>query len=215
MGSGVCGALIEPHAGDEAIYRGRDLHAELVSSAIPGIGHSGNLGAEDCVRAGQREIARCRGADIGAVVDGADLDAGGRQALLDVSMSPVLLSLGGVPRGSAVGGYFDTGNDATGVAALPVTVTLAPCGIVAPWAGEEMVTVGPVRSLLAVAGASAGSRVPGWAPMSARRFICACCIRGSAGAPGPSCSWSRPQVHWTVPAENTKAPLAARYSVVL
>ncbi|MCY1225275.1 hypothetical protein D9M72_374650 [compost metagenome] len=99
--------------------------------------------------------------------------------------------------------------------AVPDTVTLLPWAMTDPSAGEEMEAVGAAASLLAVAAVSAGSRVPGWAPMSASRLIWACCIRGSAAAPFPSCSWSRPQVHWTVPAEKTSAPLAALYSVVL
>ncbi|WP_374206653.1 hypothetical protein [Microbacterium sp. EYE_80] len=70
--------------------------------------------------------------------------------------------------------------------------------------------VGAMSSLLASAGVSSSINVCGCASMSARRFTCACCIRGSAGAPLPSCTASRPHPHWTVPAEKTSASLAAR-----
>ena len=47
--------------------------------------------------------------------------------------------------------------------------------------------------------------------MSAKRLTVACCMVGSAGLPLGLLP-SRPQVHWTVPAPKTRAPLGARYS---
>ena len=57
--------------------------------------------------------------------------------------------------------------------------------------------------------------VDGCTPMSANRFTVACCMRASAAALPRSWLESRPHAHWTVPAPNTRAPLGARYSVML
>ena len=64
--------------------------------------------------------------------------------------------------------------------AVPVSVTLVPLGCVEPAAGEVMATVGPVVSVDLVAAVRPVISVVGWAPMSASRFTCACCIRRSA-----------------------------------
>jgi hypothetical protein len=98
-------------------------------------------------------------------------------------------------------------------AAVPETVTFAPLAAEAPAAGDVTVAVGPVASVDAVAATSPLIRVAGCTFMSASRFTVACCIRGSAGSTGLKVlSWlaSRPQANWTVPAPNTRAPLAAR-----
>ena len=82
--------------------------------------------------------------------------------------------------------------------------------------GETIVELGAAESADAVAAISADCSVAGCAPMSANRFTVACCIARSgtcaAGEPR-SCSESRPHAHCTVPAPNTSAPLAWRYSV--
>ena len=49
--------------------------------------------------------------------------------------------------------------------------------------------------------------------MSASRLTVACCIATLGAGRSPSCSLSSPQDHCTVPAPNTSAPLAWRYSV--
>ncbi|TMC02373.1 MAG: hypothetical protein E6J41_30315 [Chloroflexi bacterium] len=101
--------------------------------------------------------------------------------------------------------------------AVPVMVTVVPLVSVAPDAGEVMVEVGAVWSVDAVAATRPACIVVGWTPMSAIRLSVACCMlmSGSAGPMSGSMSWlvSRPHAHWTVPAPNTSAPLAARYSV--
>ena len=57
--------------------------------------------------------------------------------------------------------------------------------------------------------------------MSANRLTVACCITGSGAAEAGGPLWfhpfvvSRPHAHWTVPAPNTSAPLAAGYIVRL
>ena len=94
--------------------------------------------------------------------------------------------------------------------AVPLTVTVVPLAIDAPDAGVLIVATGPVVSVDAVAATRPVIRVAGCAFMSARRLTVACCMRGSAAAPAPSCSWSRPHAHWIEPAENTSAPLGAR-----
>ena len=73
-----------------------------------------------------------------------------------------------------------------------------------------MLTVGAVPSVDAVAATRPVIRVAGCTPMSAKRLMTACCIRLSVGALCPSCTSSRPQVYWMVPAPKTNAPLAAR-----
>src|SRR3954466_16307144 len=97
-------------------------------------------------------------------------------------------------------------------AAVPVMVTRLPFSTCPPLAGEVMVEAGAKMSAdapLATSGRAGSApicRLPGCAPMSARRFRVACCIAGSAmcaaGAPR-SCSVSRPHAHCTVPAPNT------------
>src|SRR4051812_13533975 len=99
--------------------------------------------------------------------------------------------------------------------AVPVTVTVLPLGTVDPSAGEVIVAVGAVWSVVAVAATSPVCRVDGCAFMSASRFTVACCMSRSTGVPEKSWSASRPQDHWTVPAPKTRAPLGARYSVRL
>src|SRR5207237_697410 len=78
-----------------------------------------------------------------------------------------------------------------------------------------MTEVGAVVSVEAVAAASPGGREPGCRPVSANRFAGA----GRMGWSGvvDVLLWvpSSPQDHWMVPAPNTSAPLAARYSVIL
>src|SRR3954462_16031137 len=96
-------------------------------------------------------------------------------------------------------------------AAVPLTVTVAPSATEAPAAGAVTVEVGGVVLVEAAAGARPAIRVAGWASMSARRLIVACCmLRSTAVLPG--LLGSRPQAHCTVPAPNTRAPLGARYS---
>ena len=94
--------------------------------------------------------------------------------------------------------------------AVPVAVTEVPLAIAAPAAGDVIVVVGAVVSADFVAATRPLIRVDGCALMSASRLTVACCIRGSAAAPAPSCVWSRPHAHWMLPAENTRAPEAAR-----
>ena len=57
--------------------------------------------------------------------------------------------------------------------AVPLTVSGWPTGTVAPSAGDEMVDVGAVVSLLAVAADSPDCRVAGCTPMSANRLTVA------------------------------------------
>jgi len=97
-------------------------------------------------------------------------------------------------------------------AAVPAIVIDEPAATDAPLAGEVIVEVGGARSVDAVAATrpSCTCSVPGCAPMSAKRLTVACCIRRSAGSEPRSCDASRPQVHWTVPAPKTSAPLAWR-----
>ena len=65
-------------------------------------------------------------------------------------------------------------------------------------------------SVEAVAATRPAWRLPGWTPMSAKRFTVACCMRGSGAALPRSWFESNPQVHWIVPAPNTRAPLLCR-----
>lgn len=97
--------------------------------------------------------------------------------------------------------------------AVPLTVTSDPLATEVAGAGEVIVALGAVVSVDAVGRTSPLISVAGCTPMSAKRLTVACCIRGSAGSCGPSCSESRPQAHWIVPAPKTSAPLAARYRV--
>ncbi len=96
-------------------------------------------------------------------------------------------------------------------AAVPVTVTRAPSATVLPAAGEVTAEDGGVVSVDAAARTSPAIGSYGWAPMSANRFTVACCITGSAAWPLGLLA-SSPQLHCTVPAPKTSAPLAARYS---
>ncbi len=100
--------------------------------------------------------------------------------------------------------------------AVPEIVTGWPVGTVAPAPrARDGRPVGAVVSVDAVAGAQTRHATwRGWTPMSANRFTVACCIRASAGAPAPSCGLVQPHDHWIDPAENTNAPLGARYNVV-
>src|SRR6478752_3407054 len=68
--------------------------------------------------------------------------------------------------------------------AVPVTVTTSPFFCAAPAAGVEIETVGPAVSVDLVAALTPAISVVGWAPMSASRFTCACCMRGSATLSG-------------------------------
>ena len=94
-------------------------------------------------------------------------------------------------------------------AAVPETTTPPP-GTLAPSGGAMMVAVGAVASSGPPATRLAW-RLPGCAPMSDSRLTVACCMSAFSGGAGPR-SWtaSRPQVHWTVPAPKTRAPLGAR-----
>ena len=79
-----------------------------------------------------------------------------------------------------------------------------------------IVAVGGLVSVVCVAGVSPTISVAGCTlPMSANRFTVACCMVGSTGPPElpDPVPLSRPHDHCTVPPPNTKAPLAARYSV--
>src|SRR4051794_39025960 len=98
--------------------------------------------------------------------------------------------------------------------AVPVIVTELPTWKTDPAAGAVMTDVGTVWSAEAVAATRPDWREPGCTPMSANRFTVACRM-GVLGVVLPSL-WvpSSPQDHWIVPAPNTSAPLAARYSVV-
>src|SRR6266566_2475182 len=87
---------------------------------------------------------------------------------------------------------------------------VVPAWIAAPFAGDVMVDVGGVVSVVSAAGSNPGCSVTGWTPMSANRFTVACCILRSALTPRPLLE-SNPNDHCTVPAPNTRAPLGARY----
>src|SRR5215831_6330619 len=101
--------------------------------------------------------------------------------------------------------------------AVPVIVTAVPLVSVAPPVGAVILDEGGVWSVEAVAATRPACIVVGWTPMSAIRLSVACCMLRS-GFAGPMSGWiswltSRPHSHWTVPAANTSAPLAARYRV--
>src|SRR4051812_19892155 len=92
-------------------------------------------------------------------------------------------------------------------------------GSVAPGEGLLMLALGAVVSLECSAGASWGSSVAGWDPISASRLTVNCCMLGSGGlfvgsvVPTFQAFWAAsPHDHCTVPAPNTSAPLGARYS---
>src|SRR6266516_473556 len=93
-------------------------------------------------------------------------------------------------------------------AAVPCAVTCAPLATEPP-VGEVIAAVGATRSVETLAALSPLTNVLGCACMSARRLTIAWRILVSATAPAPSCSASRPQAHWMVPAEKTSAPLGA------
>ena len=94
--------------------------------------------------------------------------------------------------------------------AVPAIVTGWPVWTVVPVAGLVIVAVGRTVSVLAVANVSPDWMVPGCAPMSAKRFTVACCMRTSSTPPLLSAfSVARPYDHRMVPALNTSAPLAA------
>ena len=95
--------------------------------------------------------------------------------------------------------------------AVPEIVTCEPSDTVE---GTLTVEVGAVLSVDAEAAVRSDWIVPGWAPMSARRFSVACSMLRS-GAVLSGFQSSRPQAHCTVPAPNTRAPLGARYMVRL
>ena len=101
-------------------------------------------------------------------------------------------------------------------AAVPVRVTLVPLAKLVLAAGEEMVTVGLVMSVDALAAVMPLISVAGCTPMSASRLTTSCCrpVSGASGVVLLSWLLSRPQANWMVPAANTSAPLAARYSVM-
>lgn len=94
--------------------------------------------------------------------------------------------------------------------AVPVTVTGVPTLALLPDAGAVIVADAPVLSVLFAAALSPAWSVAGWASMSASRFTVACWMAGSAAGPAFSCTASRPQVHWTVPAPKTSARDDAR-----
>ena len=99
--------------------------------------------------------------------------------------------------------------------AVPVTVTCDPGAIVLSAAGAVIVELGAAASAVGVAAVSPVMSVPGWEPMSASRLTVACCMLAFAAALPRSWLASRPHDHWTVPAPNTRAPLAALYMVML
>jgi hypothetical protein len=100
--------------------------------------------------------------------------------------------------------------------AVPFTVRTVPLVWVVPEAGEVIATVGAVLSVDMVGATSPAMSVPGCAFMSANTFTVACCMsRLTAGPEPPSCVASSPQDQRMVPAENTRAPLDARYIVML
>src|SRR5262245_8928666 len=96
--------------------------------------------------------------------------------------------------------------------AVPVITTGEPLLTVAPALGLVIVDVGGV-SVEAVAATRPAWSEPGCALMSANRLTVACCMSLEGVVCGPSCVPSSPHDHCTVPAPNTRAPLAARYSV--
>src|SRR5215467_7518987 len=79
--------------------------------------------------------------------------------------------------------------------AVPLIVMGTPNSITAPGTGDVIVDVGAVVSLDAVALTTPGMRLPGCAPMSAKRLTVACCI-ATSGVDGPP-SWlpSSPHDH--------------------
>ena len=82
-------------------------------------------------------------------------------------------------------------------------------------AGDVIVELGAVASAVGVAAVRPVMSVPGCEPMSANRLTVACCMLVLAAALPRSWLASSPHDHWTVPAPNTRAPLAALYSVML
>jgi hypothetical protein len=101
-------------------------------------------------------------------------------------------------------------------AAVPDSTTLVPLVTEVLAAGAEMVTVGAVVSVDALAANRPLISVAGCTPMSANRLMTSCCMLGSAAGGVDPLSWSasRPHANWIVPAPNTSAPLAALYSVM-
>ncbi len=95
-----------------------------------------------------------------------------------------------------------------------MTVTTLPLPRFAPAVGEVMLATGGVVSVDGAAGCRVTRSVPDWAPMSARMFTVACWTSTEGAGPTPSWWLSSPQDQSMVPAENTSAPLAARYSVM-
>src|SRR3954452_7114339 len=96
--------------------------------------------------------------------------------------------------------------------AVPVIVTVAFGVRVAPAAGDVIVDTGLVVSVDAGVAVRPVITVVGCTPMSANRFIVACCMGTDAAALPRSWLASRPQAHCTVPAPKTRAPLGALYS---
>ena len=132
--------------------------------------------------------------DVAAVVDRPDTNRCAAVPVLQEGVGPRRGSRRRVPGVATVGGDLDAGDQPPPESdAVPETVTTLPLRWAAPAAGELMVAVGPVVSADFVAATRFPAKVVGWAPMSASRLTCACCIRTSAAAPScPSCSASSP-----------------------
>src|SRR3954470_24021737 len=86
--------------------------------------------------------------------------------------------------------------------AVPTMFTSALADTLAPEAGEVMLELGGAASLEALAATRPLIRVGGGTPMSANKFIVACCMRTSTPTV-PSGLPSRPHDHCTVPAPKT------------
>ncbi|CAM3205160.1 hypothetical protein ARUL111621_08955 [Arthrobacter ulcerisalmonis] len=108
--AGVGCRLVEAGAGDETVHAGSDAHPQFVGAAVVRVHRLGDLLAKHRVGARELEVTGGGGADVGAVIHGADLQRGGGEALLDVRVGPVLLALRWVPRRAAVGGNLDAGH---------------------------------------------------------------------------------------------------------
>ncbi len=93
---------------------------------------------------------------------------------------------------------------------VPEIVTLLPAVNAALLRGEAMTDVGAVISVGELELKPPLCMVAGITPISANKLIVACCIRASSEDEPLSCSPSKPQLHCTVPAPNTSAPLLWR-----
>ena len=185
--------------------------SEVESSAA---GSVRRHGTEERARAvGVDGHLRRRRLDIRRIVDRPDLNRSGSRAVEHAGVTEVRPPGRWVPDAPP---SIDTSTPATrppASVAVPDTVTRLPCAMLEPDAGWSTETSGAVVSVDFVATCRSSAIVVAGASMSASRLTVAWRIRGSAASASPSWLESRPQAHCTVPAEKTRAPLGARYSV--